>query len=267
MSSRRSDSGGITSSRVQQAVYQHRAAKERLERIARQTERQTRDAYLAKLDQMGIAASAAPEVPSAVRLERPMAVADVPGLIEGASVRTTLSDQAGVERPIVSRHGMFEGVAIRPDDRGPRGERSAARRAAGDAGRSGCDTTASGTRQRDAPLREHDHVVGPTLECGSGTADGVARAERLVGRRHRRLRRAETCGRDAAAQQLVARRAAAGQGAAVPSLDAGDARGADEPAAEQRHRHGCVAAVVVAWRRGAHPARRHDRGVRRSARR
>jgi outer membrane protein len=40
-------SGGITNSRVQQAVYQHRAAKERLERIARQTERQTRDAYLA----------------------------------------------------------------------------------------------------------------------------------------------------------------------------------------------------------------------------
>lgn len=40
-------SGGVTSSRVQQAVYQHRAAKERLERIARGTERQTRDAYLA----------------------------------------------------------------------------------------------------------------------------------------------------------------------------------------------------------------------------
>lgn len=40
-------SGGATSSRVQQAVYQHRAAKERLERTARQTERATRDAYLA----------------------------------------------------------------------------------------------------------------------------------------------------------------------------------------------------------------------------
>jgi outer membrane protein len=40
-------SGGITNSRVQQTVYQHRAAKERLERTARQTERQTRDAYLA----------------------------------------------------------------------------------------------------------------------------------------------------------------------------------------------------------------------------
>ncbi len=40
-------SGGATSSRVQQSVYQHRAAKERLERAARQTERATRDAYLA----------------------------------------------------------------------------------------------------------------------------------------------------------------------------------------------------------------------------
>ncbi len=39
--------GGTTNSRVRQAVYQHRAAKERLERTARQTERQTRDAYLA----------------------------------------------------------------------------------------------------------------------------------------------------------------------------------------------------------------------------
>ncbi len=40
-------SGGVTNSQVKQAVYQHRAAKERLERTARQTERQTRDAYLA----------------------------------------------------------------------------------------------------------------------------------------------------------------------------------------------------------------------------
>ncbi|MCC7330676.1 MAG: TolC family outer membrane protein [Gammaproteobacteria bacterium] len=40
-------SGGATSSKVQQAVYQHRASKERLERTARQTERSTRDAYQA----------------------------------------------------------------------------------------------------------------------------------------------------------------------------------------------------------------------------
>ncbi len=39
-------SGGATSSRVRQAEYQHRAARERLERTARQTERETRDAFL-----------------------------------------------------------------------------------------------------------------------------------------------------------------------------------------------------------------------------
>ena len=39
-------SGGQTSSRVRQAVAQHRAAKEKLERVARETTRKTRDAYL-----------------------------------------------------------------------------------------------------------------------------------------------------------------------------------------------------------------------------
>lgn len=39
-------SGGATASRVRQAEYRHRAARERLERTARQTERETRDAYL-----------------------------------------------------------------------------------------------------------------------------------------------------------------------------------------------------------------------------
>ena len=38
--------GGFNTARIQQAVYQHRASQETLERIARQTERQTRDAYL-----------------------------------------------------------------------------------------------------------------------------------------------------------------------------------------------------------------------------
>jgi outer membrane protein len=38
-------SGGLVSSQVRQAVYQHRAAKERLERVARQTEHDARDAY------------------------------------------------------------------------------------------------------------------------------------------------------------------------------------------------------------------------------
>lgn len=39
-------SGGRTSSLTRQAMYQHRAAKERVERITRETERATRDAYL-----------------------------------------------------------------------------------------------------------------------------------------------------------------------------------------------------------------------------
>jgi outer membrane protein len=38
--------GGAVSSRVREAVYRQRAARERLERTARETERQTRDAYL-----------------------------------------------------------------------------------------------------------------------------------------------------------------------------------------------------------------------------
>lgn len=41
--------GGAVSSRVRQAVYQKQAAQQRLERIARETERQTRDAYLSVL--------------------------------------------------------------------------------------------------------------------------------------------------------------------------------------------------------------------------
>lgn len=45
-------SGGFTSSRVREAVYQHRAAKERTERIARETERATRDAYLGVISEI-----------------------------------------------------------------------------------------------------------------------------------------------------------------------------------------------------------------------
>ena len=45
-------SGGSTSARVQQAVYQHRASRERLERTARETERQTRDAYLGVISEI-----------------------------------------------------------------------------------------------------------------------------------------------------------------------------------------------------------------------
>jgi outer membrane protein len=45
-------SGGGTSSRVRQRVYLHRAARERLERTNRETERATRDAYLGVLSEM-----------------------------------------------------------------------------------------------------------------------------------------------------------------------------------------------------------------------
>jgi outer membrane protein len=44
--------GGLNRSRIQQAVYQHRASTEALERVARQTERQTRDAYLGVLSEI-----------------------------------------------------------------------------------------------------------------------------------------------------------------------------------------------------------------------
>ncbi|MGH8496356.1 MAG: TolC family outer membrane protein [Gammaproteobacteria bacterium] len=42
-------SGGLTTSRVREAVYLHRAAKEQLERVARETERLARDSYLGVL--------------------------------------------------------------------------------------------------------------------------------------------------------------------------------------------------------------------------
>jgi outer membrane protein len=45
-------SGGYVSSQVRQAVYQHRAAKERVERVARQTEHDARDAYLGVLSEI-----------------------------------------------------------------------------------------------------------------------------------------------------------------------------------------------------------------------
>lgn len=45
-------SGGFTSSRVRQTVYLHRAARERLERANRETERSARDAYLGVLSEI-----------------------------------------------------------------------------------------------------------------------------------------------------------------------------------------------------------------------
>ncbi|MEP6885514.1 MAG: TolC family outer membrane protein [Gammaproteobacteria bacterium] len=44
--------GGLVSSQVRQAVYQHRAAKERVERVARQTEHDARDSYLGVLSEI-----------------------------------------------------------------------------------------------------------------------------------------------------------------------------------------------------------------------
>lgn len=44
--------GGTTSSRVRESVYLHRASRENLQRVARETERQTRDAYLGVLSEI-----------------------------------------------------------------------------------------------------------------------------------------------------------------------------------------------------------------------
>ena len=44
--------GGLNRSRIQQSVYQHRAATQSLERVARQTERETRDAYLGVISEI-----------------------------------------------------------------------------------------------------------------------------------------------------------------------------------------------------------------------
>ena len=44
--------GGAVQSRVKQSNFRHRAAKEQFERVARQTERQTRDAYLGVISEI-----------------------------------------------------------------------------------------------------------------------------------------------------------------------------------------------------------------------
>jgi outer membrane protein len=44
--------GGYNSSRVREAVYRHRAAREHLERTARDTERQARDSYLGVISEI-----------------------------------------------------------------------------------------------------------------------------------------------------------------------------------------------------------------------
>jgi outer membrane protein len=44
--------GGVNRSRIRQTVYRHRSAMEALERVARQTERETRDAYLGVISEI-----------------------------------------------------------------------------------------------------------------------------------------------------------------------------------------------------------------------
>ncbi len=44
--------GGVTNSRVKEAVYLHRASREQLQRVTRETERQARDAYLGVLSEI-----------------------------------------------------------------------------------------------------------------------------------------------------------------------------------------------------------------------
>ena len=44
--------GGRTTSRVREAVYLHRASREQLQRVTRETERQARDAYLGVLSEI-----------------------------------------------------------------------------------------------------------------------------------------------------------------------------------------------------------------------
>lgn len=57
--------------------------------------RTTRAAYIAKLEQAGLAAAPAPEVASAVRLERPMSVEDLPGFAVGeVSVQDVAAQRA-----------------------------------------------------------------------------------------------------------------------------------------------------------------------------
>jgi len=70
--------GGRTSSRVREAVYLHRASREQLQRVARETERQTRDAYLGVLAEISrVKALAQAVVSSRTALEATQAGFDV----------------------------------------------------------------------------------------------------------------------------------------------------------------------------------------------
>jgi 16S rRNA (cytosine967-C5)-methyltransferase len=74
--------------------------------------RTTRAAYLAKLEQAGIAAAAAPEVASAVRLERPMAVDDLPGFAIGeVSVQDITAQRAAALLELVPGQRVLDACA------------------------------------------------------------------------------------------------------------------------------------------------------------
>ena len=57
--------GGLNGSRIQQSVYEHRAALEAIERVQRQTERATRDAYLGVISEISRVRALAQAVESA----------------------------------------------------------------------------------------------------------------------------------------------------------------------------------------------------------
>jgi outer membrane protein len=70
--------GGGTSSRVREAVYLHRASREQLQRVTRETERQSRDAYLGVLaEQSRVQALAQAVASSQTALEATQAGFDV----------------------------------------------------------------------------------------------------------------------------------------------------------------------------------------------
>ena len=74
--------------------------------------RTTRAAYLAKLEHAGIAASAAPEVASAVRLERPMGVHDLPGFAAGeVSVQDVAAQRAATLLELVPGQRVLDACA------------------------------------------------------------------------------------------------------------------------------------------------------------
>jgi outer membrane protein len=90
-------SGGYTSSRVREAVYLHRAAREQLQRVTRETERQTRDAYLGVLSEL----SRVDALKQAVASSRTALEATQAGFDVGTrTIVDVLNSQFGVYRSI-----------------------------------------------------------------------------------------------------------------------------------------------------------------------